>query len=98
MNSLLKILSQVDITIDELDIPNPGTPTGSTVSDVLFIAFLLAGSISVLVMIYAGIQFMLSQGDPGKTATARNTIIYAAIGLTITALSFTIVKYVAGLL
>lgn len=98
MMSLLKILSQVDITIDELEIPNPGTPSGSTVDKVLFIAFLLAGAISVLVMIYAGIQFMLSQGDPGKTATARNTIIYAAIGLIITVLSFTIVKFVAGIL
>jgi uncharacterized membrane protein YjfL (UPF0719 family) len=39
-------------------------------------------------------KFVLSRGNPDAVAKARNTIIYAAVGLVISMLSFAIVRFV----
>lgn len=43
-------------------------------------------------VIYGGIKWMTSGGDQEKLAGARQTIIFAVIGLAIAALSFTIIS------
>lgn len=96
MISLNNIFSQIDINPDELDIPQQTSGIDSNIANILEITIIVFGAIAMLIIIYSGIQFMLSQGDPAKTTTARNTIIYAAIGLAITVLAFSIVSFVAG--
>jgi hypothetical protein len=44
----------------------------------------LAAYIAVGFIIFAGFQYSFSQGDSNRTAQARNTILYAVIGLIIT--------------
>lgn len=100
MFNLIKILSQSQIDTNDIknniDIPTQTAPVDSSVATALQIIMGVFGAIAVIVIIIAGIQFMLSQGDPAKTNTARNTIIYAAVGLAICALAFTIVSFVSG--
>ena len=91
-----RIISQVNIPPEELDIPQGGAPNSGDVSTVLSIAFALAASVALIILIIAGIQFMTSRGDPQKVATARNTIIYAVIGLVVAASAFAIVTFVLG--
>jgi hypothetical protein len=43
-----------------------------------------------------GLKYITSQGDPNATATAKNTILYAAIGLVVVALAQVIVRFVIG--
>ncbi len=96
---ILKLLSQIVIPEDRLKIPQPSAPGAdntTAIDTILKIVFGLGGTIAVLVIVIAGIQFMLSQGDPQKSATARSAIIYAAIGLVIMTLAFSIVSFVAG--
>lgn len=50
--------------------------------------------IAVIFIIYGGIQYMTSAGDSGKTKKARDTILYAAIGLIVCALAAAIVNFV----
>lgn len=52
------------------------------------------GVISIFIMIYAGLAYITSAGDPKKTATARNTILYGAIGLVIALAAGAIVSFV----
>jgi multisubunit Na+/H+ antiporter MnhB subunit len=95
MNSLTIIVAQIDRSIEgELVIPRPGAPGDSTVTTVLNFAFALGAGLAMIVIIIAGIQFMLSQGDPGKSAKARNAIIYAVIGLVLCIAAFSIVRFV----
>jgi len=92
---LNSIISQIDPSIGgDLEIPKTATGDSSTVTTVLQYAFVLGAGISMLVIIIAGIQFMLSQGEPAKTTKARNAVIYAGVGLALCALSFTIVRFV----
>ena len=45
-------------------------------------------------IVYAGIQYVISAGDSGKVAKAKNIIIYAIVGLLIAVFSYTIVNFV----
>lgn len=54
----------------------------------------IVGIIAVVMIIVAGIQYITSSGDSGKATNARNTILYAVIGLVVVALAQIIVKFV----
>ena len=45
-------------------------------------------------IIYGGMRYITSGGDSGKITSAKNTIIYALIGLVVVALAQFIVKFV----
>jgi hypothetical protein len=44
---------------------------------------MVAGIIAVIIIVIAGIQMTLSGGDGQKVSNSRNTIIYAAVGITV---------------
>lgn len=77
--------------------PLPKTST-NLVSNVMKIAMGVLGGISVLIIIWAGMKYTLSQGDPAKTAEAKNQIIYAAIGLAVALSAGAILTFVSGIL
>lgn len=64
-----------------------GLPNSSgnrdTVSRVLSFIYALAGIVSVIFIAIGGLKYVISNGDPGKTANAKNTIIYAVVGLVV---------------
>ncbi len=93
--NILTRLAQINIGEDELRIPTT-EPNESTITTVMSYVFAIAGGVALIVIIVAGIQFMLSRGDPQKAAAARATVIYAAIGLVVATLAFSIVRFVVG--
>jgi hypothetical protein len=56
--------------------------------------FGFVGALSVLIIVIAGLRFILANGDPQNVARARNTIIYAAVGLAIAVSAEIIVTFV----
>lgn len=58
------------------------------------ILLFLIGVLSVIMLIYGGIQYTLSSGDSGKVTNAKNTILYAIVGLVVAILSYAIVSFV----
>lgn len=54
----------------------------------------VAGFVAVIWIIIGGVQYMTSSGDPSKTKKARDTILYACIGLVVCVLAFAIVNFV----
>ncbi|MBR5939150.1 hypothetical protein IKZ77_01195 [Candidatus Saccharibacteria bacterium] len=57
----------------------------------------VAGLVAVCFIVYGGYQYMTSSGDSGKTQKAKNTILYAAIGLAVCVLSYAIVNFAIGM-
>ena len=51
------------------------------------------GVISVIMIVIGGIMFATSSGDAQKTAKARNTILYAVIGLVVSIFAAAIVNF-----
>lgn len=54
------------------------------------------GVVAVIFIIVGAVNYTTSQGDPGKTKKARDTILYAVIGLIIALLAFAIVSFILG--
>lgn len=64
------------------------------VQNILYTIIGLAGLIAVIYVIIGGFSYMTSAGDPGKAKKARDTILYAVLGLIVCALAFAIVNFV----
>ena len=56
------------------------------------------GVVSVVMLIVGGIKYATSAGDSNKVTSAKNTIMYAIIGLAVAVLAFAIVGFVMNTL
>ncbi len=70
----------------------------TVIQNILNGIILILGVIAVIYIVIGGVTYMTSTGDPGKTKKAKDTILYATIGLVICALSAAIVNFTIGLI
>lgn len=56
----------------------------------------IAGAISLIFIVYGGISYITSAGDPNKVQKAKSMILYALIGLAIVALAEAITAFVSS--
>ena len=54
----------------------------------------LVGAISVLMLIYGGIRYTTSAGESANVTAAKNTILYAIVGIVVAILAYAIVNWV----
>lgn len=73
---------------------NTGTQANNIVATVINIFSVVVGVVSVIMIIYGGFRYITSGGESGNISSAKNTILYAIIGLVIVALAQFIVKFV----
>lgn len=64
------------------------------IGQIISVVLGVLGAIAVLIIVIAGIQYALSSGDSQKISKAKNTIIYALIGLVIAIGASAIVAFV----
>lgn len=69
---------------------------GGIFTKVVNVLLFLVGIISVIMIIIGGIRYSTSNGDQGAITAAKNTIMYAVIGLVVAILAFAIVNFVTG--
>lgn len=55
----------------------------------------LLGIIALAYIIYGGVMFITSAGESDKVTNARNTLLYAIIGIIVIVLAFAIVNWAA---
>lgn len=93
MRNLYSLLAQIEVTPNEVGLPNNalGQPN---LQAALQLVFGLAGAIAFIVVILGGLKYVLSQGNPTETAKAKDTVMYALIGLIICVFAFSIVSFV----
>lgn len=100
MIDLLKQLAAGSIGIDPNAVPGNPVPLVSlnqnTVSGAFNSVLMIAGAIAVVFIVLGGIKYSTSQGDPGETKKAKETITYAIIGLVVVMLSFGILQLFTG--
>jgi len=63
-------------------LPQSVLSTNST-QGIFEIVFGVMGSVAVIVILVSAIQLIISQGSPDAITKARNTLIYAAVGLAV---------------
>lgn len=68
-------------------------PTGVITRATQLVA-ILAGIAGVIMIIISGIRFITSSGDPNTVEGARNTLLYAVIGLVVAVIAQSLVAFV----
>lgn len=79
----------------QLDWALAGPRIGLAIVDILL---RLAAVIAVVFVLYGGVRYILSQGEPDQTKKARGTVINAVIGLVITMLATAAVNFLGNTL
>ena len=80
------------------DMPSNLMGNGGVVDSITSTILYVLGFISVIMLIIGGVKYAMSAGDAKAVTDAKNTILYALIGLVIAILSYAIVNFVVGLI
>jgi hypothetical protein len=58
----------------------------------------VVGAVAVIMIIIGGLKYVVSMGHPKRVESAKNTILYAVVGVVVAACSYAIVNFVLGTL
>ena len=75
---------------------NEENPITKTIGNVVDLVSVVAGAVAVIIIIWAGFQFVIGNGDPAKIAKARQTIIYAVVGLIVIVASNLLISFIVN--
>jgi hypothetical protein len=81
----------IDCTSDGTDGTNG---IGKLAKNIVNVFSFIVGAVAVIMIIYGGFRYITSGGDSNSVGSAKNTLIYAIIGLVIVALAQLIVQFV----
>ena len=79
------------------DMPEDLTGDNGIVTTVINTMLFIVGILSVIMIIYAGIRYVTAHGDKGQVEGAKNTLIYAIVGLIVSIVAYALVNWVVGL-
>ena len=71
---------------------------GGVITNVTSTILYILGILSVIMLIIGGVKYAMSAGDAKAVTDAKNTILYALIGLVIAILAYAIVNFVIGII
>lgn len=84
-------------TPNQTDCQNTDTSTTGIkrlAANIVNILSIIIGIVAVIMIIFGGFRYITSGGDSGRVGNAKNTLIYAIVGLIIVALAQVIVRFV----
>lgn len=90
----LKCGSNLSTNGSDCSTTNGATNVDNLIRQVINFFSALVGIVSVVMIIYGGFKYVTSGGDSGNVTGAKNTIVYAVIGLVIVAMAQFIVQFV----
>ena len=93
----LDVAAQIDLTPAQPDnVPTELDGDSGVFKTVVNILLFIIGLISVIMLIWGGIRYTTSGGNANSVTAAKNTIMYAIIGLVIAIFAYAIVNWVVG--
>lgn len=95
--SLTAVAAPVDEIQDGVDAAGGDEETtglGARFEDVVNIMLYVLGAIAVIMIVIGGIRYATSGGDSSSIKGAKDTILYAVIGLIVAILAYAIVNFV----
>jgi hypothetical protein len=68
--------------------------TGGIFTTIVNLLLCIIGAIAVVMIIVGGLRYVLSGGDASAVTTAKNTILYAVVGIIVAILAYAVVNFV----
>ena len=86
------------LDIDPINIKDPQQPTSlvDSIKTIVNTLLFAIGIVAVIMLIVGGFRYIFSGGNSTNTAAAKDTILYAVIGIVVALLSYAIVSFVLG--
>lgn len=75
---------------DELFGPN------GIIKQITDVLLFIIGAVAVIMLVIGGIRYTISGGDQNQVTAAKNTILYAIIGIIVAILAYAIISFVTG--
>lgn len=66
----------------------------SMVKNILNVLFVVIGILAVIMIVVGGFRYVISAGNSAQVTAAKNTILYAVVGLVVALLAYAIVNFV----
>lgn len=71
------------------------SPSADSALETIVNAFLLlVGAVAIVMIVYGGFRYVTSAGEASAVSAAKNTILYAVVGLIVALLAYSISDYV----
>ena len=96
MNHLFRLASSIGdgATAAAGDLTATKISVASIFSTVAHVLIYLVGAISVIVLIIGGLRYIVSAGNATQVQGAKNTILYAIVGIVVAVAAYAIVAFV----
>ena len=88
--------TQIESAVNEVGGSENKTDIKGFIGNIIKTMFFVVGVLAVIVIIFAGVTFVMSAGNSQTIQKAKTTIIYAVIGLIVSILSYAIVNFVVS--
>jgi hypothetical protein len=73
---------------------NVNTDLPGLITIVVNTLLIIVGAVAVIMLIWGGFKYITSAGDASAVSSAKNTILYAVIGIIVAVLAYAIVNWV----
>lgn len=92
--SAINVFDQCKSNADSAVCKAKGDSLGKMIQTVINILLYILGAVAVVMIVIGGIRYTTSNGDSGAIKSAKDTILYAVIGLVVAILAYSIVNFV----
>lgn len=69
---------------------------GGTLSTVSNVLLFIVGAVAVIMIVIGGLRYVTSGGDSTNVSAAKNTILYALVGVIVALLAYAAVRFVVS--
>lgn len=91
-----QFLANSFIDITSIGLPTSTVDIGSVIGRVVALLMQLMGGLAIVFIIWGGMKLTYSRGNPKNVEAARETILYACIGLALSIAAYGIVVFITG--
>ena len=79
-----------------VDVPTVVLGDGGIITQAVNMLLFVVGFLSVIMLIWGGLRYIISGGNASAVTAAKNTILYAIVGLVVALFAYAIVNFVIG--
>lgn len=80
--------------VDEVSGGGSTAEVGDIIKLIVDVLLYIIAAVSVVMIVIGGFRYVVSQGDSSAVTSAKNTILYAVIGLLVAIFAYAIVHFV----
>ncbi len=88
------LLLGLSVTATEIGVPSSTSDIGAGLGNAIKLIMGIMGGLAIVFLLIGSIQMALSAGDTKRYTDARNTILYAVVGLVVAIGAYAIVTFV----